>query len=235
VTGLEAALGHQFADPLLLERALIHRSFQAEHPESDDNERMEFLGDAVLGVAVASYLYQRHPGMSEGQMAKVRAVVVSRDELAEVARSLDLGQYLVLGRGEESTGGRDKASILANAVEAVIAAVYLDAGFDVACRFVVGLWETRIQARTERPGGADYKTRLQEMLATAGLRPDYRVEAFGPEHAKRFIARLIVDGEVRGEGSGASKREAEQDAARAAIEAERPQLPPITPLDHRSV
>ncbi len=219
MTGLEAALGHQFTDPSLLERALIHRSFQAEHPEADDNERMEFLGDAVLGMAVASYLYERHPEMSEGQMAKVRAVVVSRDELAAVARTLDLGRHLVLGRGEESTGGREKASILANAAEALIAAVYLDAGFEVARRFVLHHWEARIQARTERPGGADYKTRLQEMLAAAGLRPDYRVEAFGPEHAKRFIARLLVDGEVRGEGSGASKREAEQEAARAAIEA----------------
>lgn len=218
MTGLESALGHKFADPSLLERALIHRSFQAEHPESEDNERMEFLGDAVLGLAVASHLYERHPEMTEGQMAKVRAAVVSRDELAAVARTLDLGQYLVLGRGEEATGGRDKASILANAAEAVIAAVYLDAGFAVARRFILDHWEARIQARTERPGGADYKTRLQEMLAAAGMRPDYRVEAFGPEHAKRFVARLLVDGEVRGEGSGASKREAEQDAARAALE-----------------
>ena len=217
MTGLEAALGHRFARPELLARALIHRSYQAEHPETEDNERMEFLGDAVLGLAVATYLYERHPLMSEGQMAKVRAAVVSRDELAAVARYLHLGQHLVLGRGEESTGGRDKSSILANAVEAVIAAVFLDAGFDVACRFVQTHWEGRIQTRTDRPGGADYKTRMQEILAAAGLRPEYQIEASGPEHAKRFTARLVVDGEVRGEGSGASKREAEQEAARAAI------------------
>jgi ribonuclease-3 len=218
VTGLEAALGHTFANQELLARALIHRSYQAEHLEAIDNERMEFLGDAVLSLAVATYLYERHPHMNEGQMAKVRGAVVSRDELAAVARELDLGKYLVLGRGEESTGGRDKSSILANAVEAVIAAVYLDAGFDVALRFVLAHWDERIQTRLLRPGGADYKTRMQEILAAAGLKPEYRIDATGPDHAKTFTARLFVEGELRGEGSGASKREAEQEAARAAIE-----------------
>lgn len=218
MTDLEAALGHRFADQDLLVKALIHRSYQAEHLETEDNERMEFLGDAVLSLAVATYLYERHPHMSEGQMAKVRGAVVSRDELAAVAREIDLGKYLALGRGEESTGGRDKSSILANAVEAVIAAVYLDAGFDVALRFVLAHWDERIQARIDRPGGADYKTRMQEVLAAAGLKPEYRIDAMGPEHAKRFTALLFVDGELRGEGSGPSKREAEQEAARAALE-----------------
>jgi ribonuclease-3 len=179
---------------------------------------MEFLGDAVLSLTVAAYLYERHPNMTEGQMAKVRGAVVSRDELAAVARQLDLGRYLVLGRGEESTAGREKSSILANAVEAVIAAVYLDAGFDVALRFVLSHWDERIQARIQRPGGADYKTRMQEILAAAGLKPEYRIDAMGPEHAKTFTARLFVGGELRGEGSGPSKREAEQEAARIAIE-----------------
>lgn len=218
MTSLETALGHPFANQDLLARALIHRSYQAEHLETEDNERMEFLGDAVLSLAVATYLHEHHPHMNEGQMAKVRGAVVSRDELAAVARELDLGKYLLLGRGEESTGGRDKSSILANAVEAVIAAVYLDAGFDVALRFVLAHWDERIQARLLRPGGADYKTRMQEILAAAGLKPEYRIDATGPDHAKTFIARLIVDGELRGEGSGASKREAEQEAARIAIE-----------------
>ena len=218
MTDLEAVLGYNFANRDLLARALIHRSYQAEHPETEDNERMEFLGDAVLSLAVATYLYERHADMSEGQMAKVRGAVVSRDELAAVARELDLGKYLVLGRGEETTGGRDKSSILANAVEAVIAAVYLDAGFDVALHFVLAHWDERIQARIHLPGGADYKTRMQEILAALGLKPEYRIDAMGPDHAKTFTARLFVGGEQRGEGSGPSKREAEQEAARAAIE-----------------
>jgi ribonuclease-3 len=217
MTALEAALGYPFRDPSLLRAALVHSSFQAENREATDNERFEFLGDAVLGLAVTGFLFERFPDMREGEMAKVRAVLVSRSELAAVGRGIGLGDHLLLGRGEEATGGRDKDSILSDAVEALVAAVYLDAGFDQAREVVVRLWEDRIVARATRPGAADYKTRLQEVLAAAGLRPEYVVEGFGPDHARRFVARLMVEGEIRGEGSGRSKREAEQAAARAAL------------------
>lgn len=218
MSSLEDELGYQFLDSTILARALVHSSYQAEHPELFDNERLEFLGDAVLGLSVASYLFHAYPEMSEGEMAKVRAAAVSRDELAGVARTLGLGGHILLGRGEETSGGREKSSILANTMEALIAAVYLDGGFEVARDTVLRHWKGRLAARAHRPGGADYKTRLQELLAMAGLRPEYRVEAFGPDHDKRFTAVLLVEGQERGNGSGRSKREAEQEAARAAIE-----------------
>ncbi len=211
-------LGHRFDNTELLNRALVHSSYQAEHPEALDNERLEFLGDAVLGLAVASHLFAAYPDMQEGEMAKVRAAAVSREALAEVALRLGLGAYVRLGRGEETSGGREKASILANTMEALIAAVYLDAGFEVARQVVLRHWQGSLQVRAYRPGGADFKTRLQEMLAAAGLRPEYRVEGFGADHEKTFVATLLVEGEPRSQGRGRSKREAEQEAARAGIE-----------------
>jgi ribonuclease-3 len=224
MTRLEEALGYQFSDPGLLKRALIHSSYQAEHPAAEDNERLEFLGDAVLSLVVAAYLLEAFPVMREGEMAKVRAAAVSRDELAAVARHLDLGADVVLGRGEAASGGRDKDSILANTMEAVIGAVFLDSGLEPARAVVLSHWEERLQARAYQPGGADYKTRLQELAAAAGLKPEYRVEGFGPDHDKRFTAAVLIEGEVRGAGSGRSKREAEQEAARAAIESTAPDL-----------
>jgi ribonuclease-3 len=214
---LELALGHAFKDPEILAWSLIHRSYHAEHPGVAHNERFEFLGDAVLGLAVTTFLFSEFGHMPEGQMAKVRAAVVSREELAEVAREIGLPGYVRLGRGEESTGGRHKPSILADAMEALIAAVYLDAGYDHAATVVMTHWADRVRMRAERPGDADYKTRLQEVLAALGLTPRYEVAGFGPDHAKQFTAAVMVDGAIRGEGRGASKREAEQEAARAAL------------------
>jgi ribonuclease-3 len=214
---LEERLGYRFSDRSVFEAALTHRSYQAENVTAADNERLEFLGDAVLGLAVTTYLYASYPTMSEGQMAKVRAASVSKDELTAVATEIGLQQQLRLGRGEEVTGGRAKSSILANAMEAVIGAIYLDSGFEQASNVVLSLWKDRINLRAQRPGGADHKTRLQEVLAASGLIPQYFVEASGPDHRKEFHARVQVSGVVRGEGSGASKREAEQEAARAAL------------------
>lgn len=219
LTPLEAALGYTFSDRSILRAALVHRSFHAEHPGVGHNERFEFLGDAVLGLTVTAFLFDKFPAMAEGQMAKIRAAVVSREELAAVARELGLSDFLHLGRGEESTGGRHKASILADAMEALIAAVYLDSDYETAARVVLAHWTERIHFRALRPGGADYKTRLQEVLAATGLFPRYEVTGFGPDHAKEFSARVLIEGSVRGEGVGASKREAEQDAARQALEA----------------
>lgn len=215
---LEEALGHQFRDPEVLEAALVHRSYHAEHPEVGHNERFEFLGDAVLGLAITAFLFSEYPKMPEGQMAKVKAAAVSREELAAVARKLDLASHLILGRGEESTGGRGKPSILADALEAIIAAVFLDAGYQMAEEFVLRHWTEIVRVRARLPGGGDYKTRLQEVLAAAGLVPTYRVLGSGPDHARQFTATVLVDGTIRGEGIGASKREAEQEAARSALE-----------------
>lgn len=214
---LEEALGHRFRDPGILSWSLTHRSYHAEHPGVAHNERFEFLGDAVLGLAVTTFLFNEFGDMPEGQMAKVRAAVVSREELAEVARELGLPAYIRLGRGEDITGGRQKPSILADAMEALIAAVYLDAGYDRAAAVVMSHWADRVRIRSLTPGGADFKTRLQEVLATLGLTPRYEVAGFGPDHAKQFTAAVMVDGIIRGEGRGASKREAEQEAARAAL------------------
>ena len=217
MANLEGALGHEFRDPEILAWSLIHRSYHAEHPGVAHNERFEFLGDAVLGLAVTTFLFNEFGRMPEGQMAKVKAAVVSREELAEVAQQIGLPAYVRLGRGEEITGGRRKPSILADAMEALIAAVYLDAGYVVAAEVVISHWADRIRSRALRPGGADYKTRLQEVLAALGLSPRYEVAGFGPDHAKQFTAAVMVDGAIRGEGRGASKREAEQEAARVAL------------------
>lgn len=217
LSDLEDALGYRFRDPEILEAALVHRSYQAEHPDVADNERFEFLGDAVLGLAITAFIYEEYPTMSEGQMAKVRAAAVSRDDLAEIAIGIGLASHVRLGRGEEVTGGRTKASILADTLEAVIGAAYLDGGYEAASACVARLWEKAVRNRARRPGGADHKTRLQEVLAATGLHPVYRVEASGPDHRKVFHADVIVGGSLRGQGSGGSKREAEQEAARAAL------------------
>lgn len=217
LSDLEAALGYHFREPEILEAALVHRSFQAEHPEVADNERFEFLGDAVLGLAITSFIYDQYPEMSEGQMAKVRAAAVSREDLATIAAEVGLADYLRLGRGEEVTGGRAKASILADTLEAVIGATYIDGGYEAASECVYRLWEGAVRIRAQRPGGADHKTRLQEILAATGLTPVYRIEASGPDHRKVFYADVLVGGRMRGQGSGGSKREAEQEAARAAL------------------
>lgn len=214
---LVESLGHDFVRPELLEASLIHRSYAAEHPDIEDNERMEFLGDAVLQLVVTHYLYDHYPELSEGEMAKTRAACVNREGLAVIARRLGVGPHLQMGAGEESTGGRDKDSILADAMEAIIAAVYLDGGYEIARRVILEHWTQLIDRKAQSPGRLDYKTRYQEELAADGKRPEYEVEGEGPDHDKRFTATVSVDGEVRGRGSGRSKKEAEQAAARAAM------------------
>jgi ribonuclease-3 len=215
---LETALGHRFANRALLDASLVHRSHTAEHPDEPDNERLEFLGDAVLQLVVTDFLYANHGELREGQMAKVRAACVNRDELAAIARSIGLGEHLQLGVGEQQSGGRNKSSILADSMEAVIAAVYLDAGLEAARRCILGLWTDLIEAKALSPGRRDFKTRLQEALAAEGRRPIYVVEGTGPDHDRRFEASVEVEGTVLGVGQGRSKKEAEQEAARVAIE-----------------
>jgi len=216
VLGVEAALGYTFESPALVSLALTHRSYAADRDLTVSYERLEFLGDAVLQLVVTRYLYETYGELAEGEMAKVRAAVVNQQTLAGFARSLGLGGFLLLGHGEESTGGRDKDSILADVVEALLGAVYLDGGYESAAVLVLRLWVPVIEERASAPGLADYKTRLQEILAQRGLLPRYEITEAGPDHAKMFRAELWADGELLGTGEGSSKKRAEQDAARAA-------------------
>jgi ribonuclease-3 len=209
--------GRPFADPSLLELALRHRSWCAEHPGEPSNERLELLGDAVLGMVVTDHVFHRFPAASEGELAKIRASVVSAVTLSEVARELHLGEAVLLGKGEDASGGRDKPSILADAMEAVIGAVYLDGGATPAAELVLGLLAERIGAAAEGPGGTDYKTQLQELAARRFEQlPVYDVESAGPDHQRRFSATVRLDGRPFGTGEGRSKKQAEQAAARAA-------------------
>jgi ribonuclease III len=213
-------LGFAFDDSSLLVQALSHRSWCAESGGVPSNERLEFLGDAVLGLVVAEHTYRAYPDLPEGSLAKVRAAVVNASVLAEVAGELELGGALLLGRGEDSSGGREKASILANAVEAVIGAVYLDRGWDAASALVLRLLGSRIAEAAAGPGAEDFKTRLQELvIRRAGELPRYEVDGAGPDHARRYTAAVYVGGTAAGRGEGRSKKDAEQAAARAAWEA----------------
>jgi ribonuclease-3 len=219
---LRAKLGIASLDDDLLRLALTHRSFAYEAGGLPTNERLEFLGDSVLGVIVTDALYHRHPDLSEGRLARLRSAVVNARALASVARTLDLGDYLRLGRGEESTGGRDKSSILADALEAVIGAVYLDSSFPVTRDLVLELFEPLMDVAVGLGAGLDWKTSLQELCATLQLGvPEYVVHESGPDHEKSFIARARVAGELYGSGVGSSKKEAEQQAAESAWRAVR--------------
>lgn len=213
----EKLLGFEFRDSKLLALALTHRSVSSDDPTRLDNERLEFLGDAVLQMVVTNKLYADYPDLPEGQLAKVRAAVVSGSTLTEIAKSVDLGRHLDLSPSEERSGGRSKDSILADTLEALIGAVYLDSGLESAAAVVLRLWGNRIDERAENPGVRDYKTRLQEVLAAKGRRPVYEVAATGPEHARSFSAGVSVEGKVIGVGEGKSKKAAEQLAAKMAL------------------
>ena len=214
-----ASLGATLPDALM-EQALTHRSFAYENGGLPTNERMEFLGDAVLGLVVTESLYRRYPDVAEGHLAKMRAAIVNARALADVARSLGLGALLRLGRGEEITGGRDKSSILADTLEAVIGAVYLEHGLASAEAVVHRLFDPLVEHASTLGAGLDWKTSLQELTAALALGvPEYAVDEAGPDHAKVFRARVMLVDEVWGEGEGSSKKEAEQQAAEAAYRA----------------
>ena len=214
-----ASLGATLPDALM-EQALTHRSFAYENGGLPTNERMEFLGDAVLGLVVTESLYRRYPDVAEGHLAKMRAAIVNARALADVGRSLGLGALLRLGRGEEITGGRDKSSILADTLEAVIGAVYLEHGLAAAEAVVHRLFDPLVEHASTLGAGLDWKTSLQELTAALALGvPDYAVEEAGPDHAKVYRARVMLVDEVWGEGEGSSKKEAEQQAAEAAYRA----------------
>jgi ribonuclease-3 len=214
---LERTLGVRFARGELLEAALTHRSFAFEQGTPVNNERLEFLGDAVLGLVVTDLAYREFPAMSEGELAKLRAAIVNMGALAEVARDLGLGAHVRLGKGEEMSGGRDKASILADALEAVLGALYLDRGLEVARELIERLFRPRMVAYVRGEGERDFKTMLQE-LASQDLRalPEYRITERGPDHEKEFTATVHLAGRAWGTGVGRSKKEAEQQAAHEA-------------------
>lgn len=216
---MAARLAWDVSDEELLLRALSHRSWCAETPGALSNERLEFLGDSVLGLVVTDYLYLTYPLLPEGELAKVRASVVNSSVLAELAAELDVGDAMLLGKGEGQSGGREKPSILADAMEALIAALYLDRGWQAASDLVMRMLGDRMGEAAAGPGGQDYKTRLQELCARRlDVLPHYQVADEGPDHAKLFDALVMVRGTVCGSGHGRSKKQAEQAAARVAWE-----------------
>ena len=212
---LAQRLGHDFANVALLHLALVHRSAFAEEKLSESNERLEFLGDSVLGLVITDALYRRRSEQAEGRLARARAELVDEISLAEAARRIDVGSALRLGRGEDLSGGRNKASILADATEALIGAVYLDGGFEAARRVVSGLLEPVFE---QRLGFADPKSYLQELAAARGLgEPHYDTESSGPDHRKQFSTTVEVSDRRFGPGTGHSKRQSEQAAAGLAL------------------
>lgn len=211
---LPDALGYAFDDAELLELALRHRSWCAEHGGVPSNERLEFLGDAVLGLVITDHLFRAGPEEPEGVLARRRAELVNTVMLADLARELDLGSVIRLGKGEESTGGRDKPSILADTLEAVFGAVFLDGGFAASRELIVRLYLSRISDVADGEFTTDHKSRLQELGAQVfGQLPTYHLSDSGPEHAKRFTAVVSLGGVERGRGEGNTKKEAEQHAA----------------------
>ncbi len=222
LAGLQQVLGVSFKDPSLLEQALVHSSYINENPAlaTTSNERLEFLGDAILGLIIAEKLYRDFPGLNEGEMTRLRSSLVCRDSLSAIASTIGLGGYLYLGKGEETSGGRTKLTNLAAATEAVIAAVYLDRGLATTRRFVLRLFDTELKRIASRRAVADYKSQLQELAqAKWKVPPVYQLlEAVGPDHDKRFTVEVRVGRSVLGRGSGKSKRAAEAEAARMALE-----------------
>jgi ribonuclease-3 len=228
---LAERLGVRFGDPALLDLSLTHRSYASENNVTRTNERLEFLGDAILNLCVTDLLYAQFPDYLEGDLAKLRASLVSEPALAEVARELDLGDAVLLGRGERLSGGQGKPSIMADTLEAVIGAIYLDRGIREVRRVVKAIFGSRIQAAIGKEVPKDAKTRLQELVTRRhGNLPRYRTTGHGPDHAKRFRAEVFVNDQFYGRGEGRSKKEAEQSAATIALEQLGP-LSDVSPIE----
>ncbi len=219
---LQKTLGIKFRDISLLKKSLVHRSFLNENPgsESDSNERLEYLGDAVLGFVVADKLYRDFPDYDEGRMTRLRSALVRKETLTRIARSIDLGEYLFLGKGEDTSGGRNKSANLACALEAVIAAVYLDQGSKKTTKMIIRLLDEEWQKVVNKPAATDYKSRLQEVIQSREQRiPSYHITGTaGPDHQKTFNVEVRLGDRVLGSGSGKSKKEAETEAAREALQ-----------------
>ena len=219
VMAIQERIAHAFRDPSLLERALTHKSYANEHRVPFHNERLEFLGDAVLNLLVSEFLMNKCPDSSEGDLSKLRAAVVSEPSLAAVARHIGLGSYILLGRGEEQSGGRDKDSLLSDGLEALIASIYLDGGQQSASAFISLFFEPLIEKTCSSGGIVDHKTKLQELCQERLKQlPEYRVASeSGPDHQKQFEVEILIKGQSYGRGVGRSKKEAEQRAVKEAL------------------
>lgn len=222
ISVLEQTIQVSFRDPMLLQQALVHSSYINENTsfELTSNERLEFLGDSILSAVVAEKLYRDYPDLPEGDMTKLRSALVRGETLARISQRLNLADYLYLGHGEEAGGGRARQSILADALEAVIGAVFLDQGFDACRSLILRLFEGEIEKAVDPGLNADFKSQLQELMQSRRSEvPEYRlVSAEGPDHARKFVVEVIIGGRVMGRGKGKSKREAEKEAARSALE-----------------
>jgi len=222
IATLQATLGVEFRDPSLLLQSLVHRSYLNETPDSPlaSNERLEFLGDAVLGFVVAEEIYRRFPDLSEGELTKLRSALVRGETLSRVALTLNLGDYLYLGRGEEESGGRNRPRTMSCALEAVIGAVLVDQGLEAAKGFILMILGDELERAIEDKLIADYKSRLQQIIQLERkITPVYRtIEEVGPDHAKVFTVEVLAGDSILGQGCGRSKRAAEMEAAREALE-----------------
>lgn len=215
---LPARVGVDLSEEILV-LCLTHRSFAYENNLSENNERLEFLGDAVLGVIVTDELYRKHPQAAEGELAKLRSAIVNSRALAEVARAIGLGEFLLLGNGEEITGGRDKSSILADALEALLGAIYLEHGLAKTSEVILNLFAPIIENSFDLGAALDWKTSLSEVVFSKKMGSiDYQISESGPDHDKDFAAQVIIKKEIFGTGSGKSKKTAEQNAAKVAFD-----------------
>lgn len=215
---LQARLGLEIRQELL-ELAFTHRSFAYENGLTETNERLEFLGDSVLGLVVTEELYKKYPDLDESRLSPLRSGIVNMRALADIARSLELGLYMQIGKGEEVTGGRDKNSLLADSLEALIGAIYLSHGFEASQKIVGELISQTMENAKDKGAGLDGKTALQELAAARKISPpEYQITESGPDHDKTFVAIAVVGGDAIATGEGKSKREAEQIAARLAYE-----------------
>lgn len=216
---MEASLGVTFANLSYLRVALTHSSFANQYKDSEYNERLEFLGDSVLQLSITEYLYKNYKEKSEGELTKIRSLIVCENSLYEVAKGVSIGAYIRMSRGEELTGGRNRVSIQADAIEAVIAAIYLDKGFEYAREFILNKFHDIIDKAINNKIILDFKTKLQEYLQQNGeVNITYELVKFeGPPHRRKFYTRVLINGDVKGEGEGFSKKEAEQKSAKRAL------------------
>ena len=223
ISRFEETINYTFEDKSYILEALTHSSYSNENKNYKFNERLEFLGDSVLSIVISDYLFKKEKNLPEGELTKLRANIVCEESLSEVAGQIHLGEYLLLGKGEEATGGRDRISILADALEAVIAAIYLDGGLEEASKFIFKFMEEIIENSIEGRIFRDYKTYLQEVLQSKGEQHIWYklVEEKGPDHNKKFVMEVGINDEVLGVGEGKSKKDAEQVAAKTALKSQK--------------
>ena len=213
----EKNIGYSFKDIEHLKIALTHKSFIDEEPTSPTNQRYEFIGDTILDFDLSLFLFDNYPNLDEGSLTKIRSGAVDQNALVNLAKEIDIGKYLFMSKPEESTGGRDKSSILEDAVEALIAAIYFDGGLEEVNKFISKFIYPLIDKLSKNPGQKDYKTRLQEYYAKKGQKVTYTAKSEGPDHNKQFNAQVILENKIIGKGIGKSKKNAEQMAAKDAF------------------